>query len=105
MEDVIKLLQNERRKTVDTLKHGEQHNLSYLQQIDKALGWLKVIEDNKLETVGKYNIHRLPDPEYGFSYYHLMIDYESGDPKDWKEYKQDNQSLELSFDDIVITRK
>lgn len=55
--------------------------MSYLQQIDKALGWLKVVEDNELATVG-YKIHRLPDPNFVFSYYHLMIDYESGDPKD-----------------------
>lgn len=47
----------------------------------------------------------LPDPHSGFSYYHLMVDNESGDPKDWTEYKPDNQSLELCFDDIIITRK
>lgn len=33
-----------------------------------------------------------------------MVDNESGDPKDWTEYKPDNQSLELCFDDIIITR-
>lgn len=105
MKDIIELLQNERIKTVDALKQGEQDKLAYLQQIDKALGWLKVIEDNDLETVGKYKIHRLPDPNFGFSYYHLMVDYESGDPKNWREYKPDNQSMELCFDDIIITRK
>ncbi|CAG9899622.1 hypothetical protein BOVA713_3456 [Bacteroides ovatus] len=47
----------------------------------------------------------MPDPHSGFSYYHLMVDNESGDPKDWTEYKPDNQSLELCFDDIIITRK
>lgn len=105
MKDVIELLQNERIKTVEALQQGNQDQLSYLQQIDKALGWLKVVEDNELATVGSYKIHRLPDPNFGFSYYHLMIDYESGDPKDWEEYKPDNQSLELCFDDIIITRK
>lgn len=44
--------------------------LSHLQQIDKALGWLKVVEDNELATVWSYKIHRLPDPNSGFSYYH-----------------------------------
>ena len=67
--------------------------LSHLQQIDKALGWLKVVEDNELATVWSYKIHRLPDPNSGFSYYH------------WTEYNPDNQSLELCFDDIIITRK
>ena len=52
MKDIIELLQNERTKTVDALKQGEQDKLSYLQQIDKALGWLKVVEDNELATVG-----------------------------------------------------
>ncbi|WP_229067732.1 MULTISPECIES: hypothetical protein [Bacteroides] len=79
--------------------------LSHLQQIDKALGWLKVVEDNELATVWSYKIHRLPDPNSGFSYYHLMVDNESSDPKDWTEYNPDNQSLELCFDDIIITRK
>ena len=40
MKDIIELLQKERKKTVDALKHGNQQELSYLQQIDKALGWL-----------------------------------------------------------------
>lgn len=105
MKDIIELLQNERTKTIDALKQGELDKLSHLQQIDKALGWLKVVEDNELATVGSYKIHRLPDPHSGFSYYHLMVDNESGDPKDWTEYKPDNQSLELCFDDIIITRK
>ena len=74
MKDIIELLQNERTKTVDALKQGEQDKLSHLQQIDKALGWLKVVEDNELATVGNYKIHRLPDPNSGFSYYHLMVD-------------------------------
>ena len=61
MKDIIELLQNERTKTVDALKQGEQDKLSHLQQLDKALGWLKVVEDNELATVGSYKIHRLPD--------------------------------------------
>ena len=105
MKDIIELLQNERTKTVDALKQGEQDKLSHLQQLDKALGWLKVVEDNELATVGSYSRVPMPDPNSGFSYYHLMVDNESGDPKDWTEYKPDNQSLELCFDDIIITRK
>ena len=49
MKDIIELLQKERIKTVDALKHGNQQELSYLQQIDKALGWLKRIEEKGLE--------------------------------------------------------
>ena len=61
MKDIIELLQKERIKTVDALKHGNQQELSYLQQIDKALGWLKRIEEKGLEDVGCYDIHSLPD--------------------------------------------
>ena len=60
MKDIIELLQNERIKTVDALKQGEQQQLSYLQQIDKALGWLKLIEEKGLDGVGRYDIHSLP---------------------------------------------
>ena len=90
MKDIIELLQKERIKTVDALKHGNQQELSYLQQIDKALGWLKRIEEKGWEDVGCY---------------HIMMDYESPNIEDWKEYRPNDQSLLLSFDDIVMTRK
>lgn len=61
MKDIIELLQNERIKTVDALKQGEQQQLFYLQQIDKALGWLKLIEEKGLDGAGRYDIHSLPD--------------------------------------------
>lgn len=51
MKDIIELLQKERIKTVDALKNGNKQELSYLQQIDKALGWLKLIEEKGLENV------------------------------------------------------
>lgn len=109
MKDIIELLQKERIKTVDALKHGNQQELSYLQQIDKALGWLKRIEEKGLEDVGCYDIHSLPDlPQENsglYSFYHIMMDYESPNIEDWKEYRPNGQSLLLSFDDIVMTRK
>ena len=59
MKDIIELLQKERIKTVDALKHGNQQELSYLQQIDKALGWLKRIEEKGWEDVGCYIVYRI----------------------------------------------
>lgn len=59
MKDIIELLQNERTKTVDALKQGEQDKLSHLQQLDKALGWLKVVEDNELIRFIDCLIHAL----------------------------------------------
>ena len=109
MKDIIGLLQKERIKTVDALKQGDQQQLSYLQQIDKALGWLKMIKENKLENVGKYVVCRLPElPSESsglYSFYHIMQDYESPNIEDWEEYKTDGQALLLSVDDIIITRK
>lgn len=109
MNKIIDLLQNERIKAVDALRHGNQHQLSYLQQVDKALGWLKLIEEKGLENVGCYDIHSLPDlPQENsglYSFYHIMMDYESPNIEDWREYKPNGQPLLLNFDDIVITRK
>lgn len=109
MKNIIELLQKERIKTVDALKQGDQQQLSYLQQIDKALGWLKMIEENKLENVGKYDVYRLPELPLEssglYSFYHIMQDYESPNIEDWQEYKADGQALLLSVDDIIITRK
>lgn len=61
MKDIIELLQKERIKTVDALKHGNQQELSYLQQIDKALGWLKRIEEKdwKMLDVMTYIVCRI----------------------------------------------
>ncbi|WP_278725234.1 hypothetical protein [Bacteroides finegoldii] len=109
MKDIIELLQKERIKTVDALKNGNKQELSYLQQIDKALGWLKLIEEKGLENVGCYDIHSLPDlpPKSRgiYNYYHLMMDYEDPSFENWREYKPDGQPLLLMYDDIVITRK
>ncbi len=109
MKDIIELLQKERIKVVDALKQGEQQQLSYLQQIDRALGWLKMIEEKGLEHIGKYNIYSLPalPPEISGlnAYYHLMLDYESTNVEDWEEYKPNNQPLLLCLDDIIITHK
>ena len=86
MEDIIELLQKERIKTVDALKQGEQQQLSYLRQIDKALGWLKMIEENKLENIGKYDVCRLPEPPSEssglYSFYHICLLYTSPSPRD-----------------------
>ena len=110
MKDIIELLQKERIKTVDALKQGaqQQQQLPYLQQIDKALGWLTTIESNELDKVAKYNIHKLPDRDHSYPRYHLMVDYDydgSDEPEYWTEYKPEGSPLVLSFDDIVITQK
>ena len=67
------------------------------------------IEEKRLEGVGCYDIHSLPDlPQKSsdlYSFYHIMMDYENPNIEDWKEYKPNGQPLLLSFDDIVITRK
>lgn len=101
MKDIIELLQKERIKTVDALKHGNQQELSYLQQIDKALGWLKRIEEKGLEDVGCYDIHSLPDlPQENsglYSFYHIMMDYESPNIEDWKEYRPNGSVFAIKF--------
>lgn len=55
MEYVIELLCKEREAIVRCLKNGEQERVRDLQQIDQAMGWLKLIQDNGLDTAGKYS--------------------------------------------------
>lgn len=108
MNDIIKLLQKERIKTVEALKRGEQQQLLYIKQIDKALGWLTAIENNNLDNAITYNIHKLPDCCNGYPRYHLMVDYDYDGfdtPEYWKEYELNGKPLVLSFDDIVIKQK
>ena len=55
------------------------------------------------------DIHSLPDlPQENsglYSFYHIMMDYESPNIEDWKEYRPNGQSLLLSFDEYCNDSK
>lgn len=108
MEYVIELLRKEREAIVRCLKNGEQERVRDLQQIDQAIGWLKLIQDNGLDMAGKYNLDALPHIEGygGFSCYRIMIDKESDCVEDWEEYeKQDGGHYCLSLGDFLLVHK
>ncbi len=108
MEYAIKLLEKEREMVITALKNGEQERLRDLQQIDKAIGWLRLIQDNHLDKAGNYHLDALPYIEGygGFTYYHIMIDKETDHTEDWEEYKkQDGEHYQLSLGDFLLVRK
>lgn len=50
MQFSITILQKERDKIISDLKSGQQERLKDLQDIDKALGWLRLLMDSKWIT-------------------------------------------------------
>lgn len=108
MKYALELLEAQRTKIVEEMRQGA-HRLADLQAIDKALSWLKVIDEHELEGAWKYDVHQLPVQEVGVAHYHLMIDTDYDgfdDPTDWSLYKsQDGEELEVGMLDWIITRK
>lgn len=45
MEYAIKILELERLSIISALKDGQKERLNDLQQLDKALGWLRLLEE------------------------------------------------------------
>lgn len=111
MEYAVELLQKERETVVEALKMGERERLRDLQQIDKAIGWLRLIQANNLDKACKYNLDALPYIEGygGFACYRVMIDKETEDTEDteeWEEYeKRDGKHYLLSPGDFLLVRK
>lgn len=108
MKYAINLLEKERELLVEALKNGEKEKVCILQQLDKALSWLRLIEEKELYHVNQYELEVLPPLEGrgGFSNYRIAIDNETDDINFWDEYKREgNQNLLLSFGDIVLRRK
>lgn len=58
----IDILQKERDKIVSDLKSGQQERLKDLQDIDKALEWLRLLTDSQADKACHYNLEKLPFP-------------------------------------------
>ena len=108
MSYAIAILEKERQQIVCKLKQGNQEYLNALQQLDMALGWLRMLQSCELEDAKHYEINQIKEME-GHNYfecYHLMIDNETDDISCWEEYKKpDGTSYVLSFGDLIITAK
>lgn len=108
MDYAIKLLETEREIIIAALKNGKKERLNDLQQLDKALGWLRLLEENQLDKANRYHLEPLPFIEGygGFTNYRIAIDNETDDMKFWEEYKKDDGShLLLSLGDYLLIEK
>ena len=105
MKKVIKYLQERRGQIVGYLQNGEKNYLSELQEIDKAIAWLKKIEELNLQIIQKYDIVELPDMQTGYSEFHIMNDCETGEISKWVELTKDNYPVTMTLGDILIISK
>ena len=108
MEHAIKLLEKERELIVADLKNGKKDRFDDLKDLDKALEWLYLLEENQFDEAKRYNLEQLPfiEGRGGFSCYRIAIDNESDDIKFWDEYeKSDGSKLSLYPRDYIINRK
>lgn len=107
MQYVIALLKNEREIIVSDLRTGKKECLKALQEVDRAIGWLQLLEDKKVENAHNYTLDSLPHCDnYGYSTYRLMIDMEGAPQEYWKEYvKPDDSYYELSLGDYLLIHK
>ncbi len=108
MDYAIKLLETEREIIIAALKNGKKERLNDLQQLDKALGWLRLLEEKQLDKANRYHLEPLPFIEGygGFTNYRIAIDNETDDMKFWEEYKKDDGShLLLSLGDYLLIEK
>jgi len=107
MDYAINILEEERKALVLELKQGRKERLADLQALDKALGWLRLLNERQVDTVSRYSFDALPDTKgYGMSFYRLMIDNETDDTDCWVEYvKSDGSHYELLPGDFICTKK
>lgn len=108
MDYAIKKLEEERLYIVSVLKEGHKEQLKNLQQLDKALGWLSLLQNFQIDKADRYNFISLPfiESRGGFSSYRIMIDNETEDTSYWEEYtKPDGNHCLLNYGDFIIESK
>lgn len=108
MNYAIKLLQNEREIIKNDLKSGDSDRLKELQEIDKALGWLTLLQNNNVDKASRYDLDELPciKGHGGFSSYRIAIDNEEDNPEYWQEYQRvDGSHYLLNIGDFVLVHK
>ena len=105
MKKAIERLEERRNQIIERLKAEENEYLSELQEIDKAMNWLKKIEELNLEIVQKYDVVELPDMTTGYSGFRVMNDCETDDIRQWVELRKDDHPVCMAEGDILIIRK
>ena len=105
MRKVIEHLEKYRNHIVEHLKNREEEYLTELQELDKAISWLRKVEELNLSIVQKYDIIRLPDMETGYSAFRIMNDCETDDINQWIELKKDGCPVSMTQGDVLIIEK
>ena len=105
MKTIINILEKERKKIVEHIKSGDKNYLEKLKELDKAINWIKKLDELNIENVQKYNIIKLPNMGTGWSEYRIMNDCETDNRQMWIELKINNEKLYMTWDDIVIIKK
>ena len=105
MIDVITHLEEKRAAIQLLLKDGKKEFLPQLQAYDKAILWLKKIEELQLANVQKYNVVKLPNPNTGYSEYRIMNDCETDDISQWIELEHNGTRVSAAIDDVLILSK
>lgn len=105
MEYAIKILEEERSALIASLKEGRDNRLDDLRQLDKALGWLRLLQEKRVDKASRYHVEPLPfiEGHGGFTNYRVVIDNETDDMALWEEYqKTDGSHFLLSLGDFIV---
>jgi len=104
MKVAIDILESERKETVECLKlqNGDKNCLSRIKELDKAINWIKKLNELGVNNVQKYDIIELPDPKTGFSEYRVMNDCETDNMEYWQELEINNKRISMTMGDIII---
>lgn len=109
MDYAIAVLERERAAIVEALRAGRKERLPDLQELDRGLGWLRLLQYHGVDQAETYHLEMLPMPDEGMSYYYLMQsdDYDGiAGPESWKEYrKSDGSYYDLLPDDIILEQR
>lgn len=102
MKYAIKILTSERNSVISELKKQNEDKanlLENLKSIDRALKWLRILDENYAGSAGDYELIKLPFMQNCFESYRVMSDCESENIGDW-EYR----GIEIFPDDIILTK-
>ena len=102
MKTVVKHLEERRAEIQQHLKSGRKEFLAELQEYDKALAWLKKIDELQLSIVQRYDVIKLPDPNTGYAEYRIMNDCETDDINQWVELEIEGKRVTATMDDVLI---
>lgn len=102
MKYALKILNDERIRIVSELRKinaDRKTLLDNLKSIDKALKWIKMLDEKNSGYSGDYEIIKLPFMENCFESYRIMSDSESENTCEWKY-----TGIEVFPDDIILTK-